>query len=105
MTAPTILGRAMRAFHGEERGWQLALPGAYLAVYRLHRWWRPWRGTLVRPEDIQHVRAWTPEWCADKLARRLARPGKPHRKDRSRARERVGTETAPGTPTPGGLTR
>lgn len=103
---PSVLGQAMHASDVARGVFVLALPGdVFLVVYRLSRGWRPWRGTLQRPnEKSQHVRAWRAQWAATKLARRLGRPGVPVRTDRSRAREQPPTDpTAPGTPAlPGG---
>ena len=111
--APRIGGRAMRASRALPGPWMLSTASGSFVVSRTRGWWRPYKGLLTRPGmDVVRVRAWTPQWCADKLVRHAGRPGRhtaPRAYPSSRSTDAgapasTPTNTAPGTPARGGST-
>lgn len=66
--APTFRGRPLRA--AESGVYYLVSPtGHAVTVWRLSRWWKPWRGLMGDGKRAVRVSAWTAQGAVDQLAK------------------------------------
>ena len=74
--APFLLGRPMRCSSEATTFYVVTKSGNCAMVYRFGGAWKPWRGSYtcgpLEARETLYVRAWTKQWAADKLGRRIA---------------------------------